>query len=58
MMMMMHIGRGLLLPGCGVLREFCTLALSIRLRGWDLIAPWLLGQVVETVLVVSSQPER
>ena len=30
MMMMMHIGRGLLFPGCCVLREFCTLALSIR----------------------------
>ena len=24
------------LSGCCVLREFCTLALSIRLRGWDL----------------------
>ena len=44
-------------PGCCVLREFCTLALSIRLRGWDLIAPWLLGQVVEMVWVVSSSPE-
>ena len=50
MMMMTHTYRARpVLPGCCVLREFCTLALSIRLRGWDLIAPWLLGQVVEMV---------
>ena len=46
MMMMTHTYRARpVLPGCCVLREFCTLALSIRLRGWDLIALWLLGQV-------------
>ena len=35
-----------------------TLALRLGRTGRDLIAPWLLGWVVETIWVVSSQPER
>ena len=55
MMMMKHTYR-MRPDGAGVYiihlrRVFC------RVDGF-LIAPWLLGQVVETVWVVSSQPER
>ena len=39
-------------PGCCVLREFCTLALSIRPRGR--VPLWLLGQVVYPVWAVSA----
>jgi hypothetical protein len=34
-----------------------TLALRLGRTGRDLIAPWLLGQAVEMVRVVSSPPE-
>ena len=55
MMMMMHTYR-MRPDGAGVYiihlrRVFC------RVDGF-FIAPWILGQVVETVWVVSSQPER
>ena len=55
MMMMTHTYRARpVVPGGVVF----TLALRLGRTGRDLIAPWLLGWVVETIWVVSSQPER
>ena len=55
MMTMMHTYRARpVVPGGVVF----TLALRFGRTGRDLIAPWLLGQVVETVWVVSSPLER
>ena len=54
MMMMTHTYRARpVVPGGVVF----TLALRLGRIGRDLIAPWLLGWVVEMVWVVSSQPE-
>ena len=54
MMMMTHTYRARpVVPGGVVF----TLALRLGRTGRDLIAPWLLGQVVEMVRVVSSPPE-
>ena len=51
MMMTTHTyrARPVVSGGCGF-----TLALRLGRTGRDLIAPWLLGQVVETVWVVSA----
>ena len=55
MMMMKHTYRARpVVPGGVVF----TLVLRLGRTGRDLIAPWLLGSVVEMVWVVSSQPER